>query len=82
MFFPLVDNFGVWTPLSNEVLRSIAQSSTVCNGLSVGTAFYHLMERLSVQLYWYNACISGLSARALPDRRKSVDVGSPVTLEL
>ena len=56
MFFPLVvDNFGVWTPSSIEVLRSIARSSTVRNGLSVGTAFHHLMERLGVQLYWYNA---------------------------
>ena len=56
VFFPLVvDNFGVWTPSSIEVLRSIACSSTVRNGLSVGTAFHHLMERLSVQLYRYNA---------------------------
>ena len=56
VFFPLVvDNFGVWTPSSIEVLRSIAHSSTVHNGLSVGTAFHHLMERLSVQLYRYNA---------------------------
>ena len=57
VFFPLVvDNFGVWTPSSIEVLRSIARSSTVRNGLSVGAAFCHLMERLSVQLYRYNAC--------------------------
>ena len=37
------------------MLRSIARSSTVRNGLSVGTAFHHLMEQLSVQLYRYNA---------------------------
>ena len=56
VFFPLVvDNFGVWTPSSIEVLRSIARSSTVRNGLPVSTAFHHLMERLSVQLYRYNA---------------------------
>ena len=56
VIFPLVvDNFGVWTPSSIEVLHSIARSSTVRNGLSVGTAFHHLMERLSVQLYRYNA---------------------------
>ena len=51
----MVDNFGVWTPSSIEVLRSIARSSTVRNGLPVSTAFHHLMERLSVQLYRYNA---------------------------
>ena len=56
VFYPLVvDNFGVWTPSSIEVLRSIARSSTVRNGLSVAIAFYHLVERLSVQLYRYNA---------------------------
>ena len=49
VFFPLVvDNFGVWTPSSTEVLRSIARSSTVHNGLPVSTAFRHLVERLSV----------------------------------
>ena len=56
VFFPhVVDNFGVWTPSSIEVFRSIAHSSTVRNGLSVGTAFHHLIERLSVQQYRYNA---------------------------
>ena len=56
VFFPLVvDNFGVWTPSSIEVLRSIARSSTVRNGLPVSTAFHHLVERLSGQLYRYNA---------------------------
>ena len=45
VFFPLVvDNFGVWTPSSIEVLRSIARSSTVCDGLSVGTAFHYFVE--------------------------------------
>ena len=58
VFFPLVvDNFGVWAPSSIEVLCSIIRSSMVHNGLSVNTAFHHLMERLSVQLYWYNARI-------------------------
>ena len=34
VFFPLVvDNFGVWTPSSIEVLCSIARSSTDRNGL-------------------------------------------------
>ena len=51
----VVDNFGIWTPSSIEVLCSIARSSTVRNGLSVSTAFRHLVERLSVQLYQYNA---------------------------
>ena len=56
VFFPLVvDNFGVWTPSSFEVLCSIARSSTLRNGLSVSIAFHHLVERLSVQLYRYNA---------------------------
>ena len=50
-----MDNFGVWTPSSVEVLRSVARTSTVRNGLSVGTSFRHLVERLSVQLYRYNA---------------------------
>ena len=50
----LINNLlGVWTPSSIEVLRSIARSSTVRNGLSVSTAFHHLVERLSVQLYLY-----------------------------
>ena len=34
---------------------SIACSSTARNGLAVNTAFCHLVERLSVQLYCYNA---------------------------
>ena len=51
----VVDNFGVWTPSSIEVLRSIARTSTVCNGLSVSTSFRHLVERLCIQLYRYNA---------------------------
>ena len=56
MFFPwAVDNFGVWTPSSIEVFVSIARSSTVHNGLAISTAFRHLVERLSVQLYRYNA---------------------------
>ena len=50
-----MDNFGVWTPSSIEVLRSIARSSTVRNGLFVAIAFHHLVEWLSVQLYRYNA---------------------------
>jgi len=34
-FLPLVvDNFGVWTPSSIEILHSITKSSTVRNGLS------------------------------------------------
>ena len=38
LFFPLVvDNFGVWTPSSIEVLRSVARTSTVRNGLSVSS---------------------------------------------
>ena len=60
VFFPLVvDNFGIWTPFGIEVLHSIARSSTVHNGLPISTAFRHLVERLSVQLYRYNACVSG-----------------------
>ena len=56
VFFPLVlDNFGVCTPSSIEVLCSVAHTSTVCNGLSVNTSFCHLVERLCVQLYRYNA---------------------------
>ena len=52
-FLPLVvDNFGIWTI---EILCSIAQISTVRNGLSTGKAFRHLVEWLSVQLYHYNA---------------------------
>jgi len=55
-FLPLVvDNFGVWTPSSIEILCSIARSSTVRNGLSTSKAFRHLVERLSVQSYQYNA---------------------------
>ena len=53
-FLPLVvDNFGVRTPSSIEILHSIAQSSTVWNGLTVAKAFRHLVKRLSVQLYYY-----------------------------
>ena len=47
VFFPLVvDNFGVWTPSSTEMLCSVAGTSTVRNGLSVSTSFRHLVERL------------------------------------
>ena len=44
-----------WSPSGIEVLCSIACFSTVHNGLPVSIAFCHLVERLSVQLYWYNA---------------------------
>ena len=37
------------------MLHSIARSSTVHNGLAISTAFRHLVERLSVHLYHYNA---------------------------
>ena len=58
VFSPLVmDNFSVWTPSSIQVLCSIARSSTAHNILVVSTAFHHLVERLSVQLYCYNARI-------------------------
>ena len=58
MFFPLVvDKFGVWTPSSIEVFRSIVHSSTTSNGPPVGTDFCHLVEQLSVQLCCYG--ISG-----------------------
>ena len=53
----MVENFGVWTPSSIEISRSIARSSTVQNDLTVGKAFRHLVERLSVQLYRYNSKI-------------------------
>ena len=57
-FLPLVvDNFGIWTPSSVEILHSIARISTVQNGLSKGKVFCHLVEQLSVQLYSYNAKI-------------------------
>ena len=49
-----MDNFGVWTPSSVDVLHSVARAFTVRNGLSVSTSFHHLMERLSFQLYQYN----------------------------
>ena len=48
-FLPLVvDNFGIWTPSSVEILHSIARISTMQNELSTGKAFRHLVERLSV----------------------------------
>ena len=47
-FLPLVvDNFGIWTPSSVEILCSIAWISTVQNGLSAGKAVCHLVEWLS-----------------------------------
>ena len=51
----VVDNFTAWTPSSIEILHSIARSSTIWNGLSMGKAFHHLVERLSVQLYRHNS---------------------------
>ena len=53
----IVDNFGIWTPFSIEVLYSIVHSSAASNGLPVDIAFCHLVKHLSVQLYQY--CISG-----------------------
>ena len=40
----VVDNIGVWTPSSIEILRSIARSSTVHNGLPTGKVFHYLVE--------------------------------------
>ena len=51
----VVNNLGVWTPSSVEILRSIARISTLQNGLSTGKAFHHLVEQPSVQLYHYDA---------------------------
>jgi len=49
-FLPLVvDNFGVRTPSSIEVLHSIARSSTVRNGLTVAKAFHHLVKGCPIQ---------------------------------
>ena len=48
-FLPLVvDNFGIWTPSSVEILCSIA-------GFPLCGMGCPLVERLSVQLYCYNA---------------------------
>ena len=42
--FLVVDNFGIGTPSSVEILHSIAWISTVWNGLSTGKAFATLLN--------------------------------------
>jgi len=55
-FIPLVcESFGVWTPSALSTLFSIADRSTVKNGLPRKVARRQLLQQLSVTLWRYNA---------------------------
>ena len=55
-FIPLVcETFGVWTPYALSILNSIADRTTVRNGLSRKLARRQLLQQLSVTLWRYNA---------------------------
>ena len=55
-FIPLVcETFGVWSPYALSVLGSIADRTTVRNGLPQKFARRQLLQQLSVTLCRYNA---------------------------
>ena len=55
-FIPLVcESFGVWSPFALSALFTIADRTTVKNGLSQKFARRQLLQRLSVTLWKYNA---------------------------
>ena len=55
-FIPLVcETFGIWSPFALSTLLSIADRSTVKNGLSRKYARRQLLQQLSVSLWRYNA---------------------------
>ena len=55
-FIPLVcETFGVWSPYALSILRSIADRTTVRNGLPRNFARRQLLQQLSVTLWRYNA---------------------------
>ena len=55
-FIPLVcETFGVWSPYALSILGSIADRTTVRNGLLRKFARRQLLQQLSVTLWRYNA---------------------------
>ena len=55
-FYPLaVESFGVWTPSSLELLKSIARKTTLHTGTRFNQAINRLHEQLSTRLWRYNA---------------------------
>ena len=57
-FIPLVcESFGVWSPFALSTFFTIADCTTVKNGLSWKLARRQLLQRLSVSLWKYNAKI-------------------------
>ena len=55
-FIPLVcETFGVWSPYALSILGSIADRTTVRNGLPRKFARRQLLQQLSVTLWRYNA---------------------------
>ena len=55
-FIPLVcETFGVWSPYTLSILGSIADRTTVRNGLPRKFARRQLLQQLSVALWRYNA---------------------------
>ena len=55
-FIPLVcESFGIWSPFTLSTLFTIADCTTVKNGLSRKLARRQLLQRLSVTLWKYNA---------------------------
>ena len=55
-FAPLiVESLGLWSPFAISMLRSIAERTTLFNGLDRAKAFVNLLEQLSITLWSYNA---------------------------
>jgi len=49
------ESFGIWTPYAFATLFSIADRSTIKNGLPCKVARRQLLQQLSVTLWHYNA---------------------------
>ena len=52
---PVCESFGVWSPFALSTLFTIADRTTVKNGLSQKLAQRQLLQWLSVTLWKYNA---------------------------
>ncbi len=55
-FVPLVvESLGLWSTFATSVLHTIAERSTLKNGLTTAIAFANLMQQLSMVLWSFNA---------------------------
>lgn len=67
-FIPLVvESLGLWSPFATSMLHSIAERTTLKNGLRSATAFANFIKQLSVVLWTFNAKMVLSYLDVLPD---------------